>query len=32
MSLKFDTSFQRELATQTWALYGVGMFMIVLRT
>jgi hypothetical protein len=25
-------SFQTQLASQTWALYGIGMFMIVLRT
>lgn len=25
-------SFQTELASQSWALYGIGMFMIVIRT
>ncbi|OAL07352.1 hypothetical protein IQ06DRAFT_342090 [Phaeosphaeriaceae sp. SRC1lsM3a] len=25
-------SFQQELASQSWALYGIGMFMIILRT
>lgn len=24
--------FQQELASQSWALYGIGMFMILLRT
>jgi hypothetical protein len=25
-------SFQRELASQSWALYSIGMFMILVRT
>ncbi|KAF3001884.1 hypothetical protein E8E13_005710 [Curvularia kusanoi] len=28
----FDVSFQRQLASQSWTLYGIGMFTIVLRT
>ena len=28
----FDISFQRELASETWSLYGVGVFFIALRT
>lgn len=28
----FDMSFQKELASQSWTLYGIGMFMICLRT
>jgi hypothetical protein len=25
-------AFQQELAAQSWALYGIGMFLIVVRT
>jgi len=28
----FDKSFQRQLGTQSWILYGIGMFLILLRT
>jgi di/tricarboxylate transporter len=28
----FDESFQRQLGTQSWILYGIGMFLILLRT
>lgn len=30
--LGFEVSFQRELAKQSWTLYGIGMFTIVVRT
>jgi hypothetical protein len=29
---KFDAPFQHELASQSWTLYGIGMFVILLRT
>ncbi|KAH6638366.1 hypothetical protein C7974DRAFT_159668 [Boeremia exigua] len=28
----FDVSFQQELASQSWTLYGIGMFTIIIRT
>ncbi|KAF2682669.1 hypothetical protein K458DRAFT_390591 [Lentithecium fluviatile CBS 122367] len=28
----FEMSFQQQLTTQSWSLYGVGMFVILLRT
>jgi hypothetical protein len=28
----FDSSFQRQLGSQSWILYGIGMFLILLRT
>ncbi|CAO2656833.1 Nn.00g056360.m01.CDS01 [Neocucurbitaria sp. VM-36] len=28
----FETSFQRQLASQSWTLYGIGMFVICTRT
>jgi hypothetical protein len=31
MGLGFDPAFQRELARQSWPLYGVGMGFIALR-
>jgi hypothetical protein len=27
-----DLSFPHQLASQSWTLYGIGMFMIILRT
>lgn len=32
VSQGFATSFQRELATQSWTLYGIGIFVIIVRT
>jgi hypothetical protein len=32
MGQGFDQSFQHQLASQSWTLYGIGMFVIILRT
>ncbi|KAF2742625.1 hypothetical protein M011DRAFT_490456 [Sporormia fimetaria CBS 119925] len=32
MGQGFDTAFQKELASQSWTLYGIGMFFILLRS
>ncbi|KAF2739210.1 hypothetical protein EJ04DRAFT_484737 [Polyplosphaeria fusca] len=32
MTQVFDASFTRELAVQSWTMYGIGMFIIALRT